>query len=235
MPGDESAADAFDLVVRGKDLKKSGEPETEIIVAVQDDTSKTRVAWKAQTFAKDTFELTFPKLLKKGATYRVALAGIATYSLFRVDAVTDTFVLEVDQAKAQAAASAWQEAYDIIDTKLALAPGTYEAALPAAGTSIKLIVGADGWLHTRRIDYGCATGCGRIEVYSDPTCGRSLVRGDTMTAGISVGKTSASMTGSVAVEGAGLRIKGKMASGTCCSNTIDVLATRTGAAVEGCK
>jgi hypothetical protein len=241
--GGDPSASTFDLVVRGKGLGVQwdlGESEAEIIVAVQDDTANARVAWSTKRIVKptDTFELSWPLLLRKGSRYRVALAGLAGYSLYTLDTVGARVVLEIDYPRAKASSDkSYLEAYDLLDTALTLAPGTYRAALPAAGTSATYIVGTKGRLHPRRIDYGCAgaAACGSISVDSDVLCGRSFVRGDTTSAAIEVYKDKQKLVGSVKPEGTGLRLTGQMMSVGCCSVAVDVLLTRASAEVEGCE
>ncbi len=239
----DPTSDTFDLVLRGVGyedyLAMMGETSNEIMAAVESEATGERVAWTAKkvSSADDTFELTWPKLLRRGAAYRVAVAAYGRYALHAVDAVSANVVLEIDQQKTAAASDpTWKSAYDMLSTKLALAPGTYEAALPADGTSIRLVVGASGRLATRSIALGCsgATACGRTSVWSNPTCEPSFVRGDDTTSEIDVVRSNESLVAEVSVEGTALRVKGTMKSGTCCSVAIDVLVPRTSAATDSC-
>lgn len=240
----EAAGDTFDLVLRGVGYKAyfdlMGETSYEVMAAVESDATKKRVAWstKMLTPANDTFELTWPKLLAKGTSYRVGVAAYGGYALHTIPAVTGKVVLELDQEKSRAAASATSDAaYEVLNTKVTLAPGTYQATLPAAGTSITMIVGPSGTLASRSITLGCtgAAACGKTSIWSNPTCGPSFVRGDDLTSNIDVDRNQERLAAKVSIEGASFRVKGTMKSGTCCSVPVDVLVPRTSAATDSCK
>jgi len=238
------AAETFDLVLRGVAyddyLALMGETSNEVQVAVQDGATKKRAAWTAKTVTSGdaTVELTWPKLLARDASYDVAVAAYGRYALHAVGPVTGAVVLEIDQEKTRVASdSTSDEAYDVLNTKLTLAPGTYEAAFPADGTSITLVVGPSGRLASRSISLGCrgAGACGSVSVWSNPTCGPSFVRGDDLTSHIDVARNAEKLDATVSIDGAAFRVKGTMKSGTCCSVPVDVLVPRKSADTDACK
>lgn len=246
QPGaDGSVADALDLTVHGRGFATqwtlTDEPTIELVLAAQDADTKERIGWEAQIVQKpaDEFTFTWPARLKRGARYAVALEGWGTYAYFEVPSVQANVTLELDDPTVSAATKRYLDAFDVLDTRLGLAPGRFEATNPSTGTKIAFVVGTEGYLNVAQLIFGCSGStatCGNYGGHSVVPCTRAYVRGDTMKAKVSDSlSTGLSIAATAAVQGDAIAIEGTVKRANCCNETIALTAKRVSTDAGGCR
>lgn len=240
-----ATGDTFDLTVHGTGFASqwtlTDDPSIELVLAAQDVDTKERIGWEPKTVSKpaDDFTFTWPGRLKRGARYAVALEGWKTYAYFEVPAVVGDVTLELDDAKVTTATKRYLDAFDVLDTRLALPPGTFEAANPKTGTKIAFVVGKEGYLNVARLLYGCSGStatCGDYGGHSVAPCTRAYVRGDTMKAKLGDSTSwGLSIAATASVQGDGIAIEGAVKRANCCNEPVALVATRTSTDTAGCR
>lgn len=246
-PGADGAVvgDVFDLTVHGAGFGAqwtlTDDPSIQLVLAAEDADTKQRIGWEPKTVQQpaDDFTFTWSGRLKRGARYAVALEGWKTYAYFEIPAVSANVTLELDDAAVTKGTKRYLDAFDVLDTRLTVAPGRFEATNPKTGTRIAFVVGSQGYLNVAQLLYGCSGStatCGDYGGHSVAPCTRAYVRGDTMKAKVSDSTSwGLSISASASASGDAIAIDGTVKRTNCCNEPIALVATRVSSDTGGCR